>query len=213
MSTTLYLIDDHPIFRKGLASLITMNPGFEVVGEASGRNEALCQLGELKPDVVLLDLTLGTESGLELLKDLKVLYPDIRVLVLSMHDESVYAERSLAAGAHGYVQKQEASQKVMEAVRTVVQGKKWFSPEMKDKLLQNLFEGRKDAGLGLARLSDRELEVFTWMGRGLGSSKIAQTLGLSVKTVDTHKEHLKQKLHCKDSQELRIKATEWLAHR
>jgi DNA-binding NarL/FixJ family response regulator len=210
--TKLLLIDDHPIFRKGLASLIAMTPGFLVVGEASNRAEALDQAAALKPDVVLLDLTLGNESGLELLKDLRALHTDLRVLVLSMHDESVYAERALAAGAHGYVQKQEASLRVMEALRTVVQGKKWFSPEMKDKLLENLFDGRRES-LGLARLSDRELEVFTWMARGLGTSKIAETLGVSVKTIDTHKEHLKQKLHCRDSQELRIKAAQWMADR
>lgn len=212
MTTKLLLIDDHPLFRKGLASLIAMTPGFAVVGEASNRVEALSQVGALRPDLILLDLTLGTDSGLELLKDLRALHPEIKVLVLSMHDESVYAERALAAGARGYVQKQEASLRVMEAIRAVVQGRTWYSPEVRDKLLQNLFDGRTGPGTdGLSRLSDRELEVFTWMGRGLGSSKIAETLGLSVKTVDTHKEHLKQKLHCRDSQELRIRAAEWAA--
>ncbi|NNM53922.1 MAG: response regulator transcription factor [Spirochaetales bacterium] len=211
MKTRIVLVDDHPIFRKGLASLIAKSPRDIVVGEASDRSEAIQVIEETHPDVVLLDLSLGGDNGLELLKDLMTKHTGLRVLILSMHDERVYAERSLAAGAFGYVQKDEVSQRVLEAVSAVSNGRKWFSDDVKELMLQNMLGGGTTVTPDVAsKLTDRELEVFTWMGRGLGSRMIAEKIGLSIKTIDTHKEHIKQKLGCATTQELRILANEWL---
>jgi len=212
MIAKILLVDDHPLFRKGIASLLSLSPGLLLVGEAAHRREALELVIRVRPDLVLLDLTLGEESGLELLKDLRVFHPDLRVLVLSMHDEAVYAERALAAGAWGYVEKNEASEKVLEAIRTVLGGQRWFSDAVKERLLEfssPVSRGSSQDAVGT--LSDRELEVFTWIGRGLGVTRIAEQLHLSVKTIETYKEHLKQKLLCRDTQELKIKAAEWNA--
>jgi DNA-binding NarL/FixJ family response regulator len=212
LSAKIVLVDDHPIFRKGLSSLISLQPGYQVTGEASTRSEALDLTRKQLPDLILVDLSLGGESGLELIKDLKVICPQTGILVLSMHDETLYAERALMAGAEGYVEKKEVAQKVLEAIHTVLVGRKWFSPDMKERLLESFLNGRGGRPAdSMASLSDREFEVFSCIGRGLGSSRIAEQLGLSVRTIDTYKEHLKLKLHCRDTQELRIKATEWVA--
>ena len=210
MVSRILLIDDHPIFCQGIAALLAAHQGLTLGGEASTRAEALELLGRKPADLVIVDLSLGNDSGLELIKDIKVLGTQTRILVLSMHDELVYAARALSAGADGYVQKTEAPMKVIEAIHGVLQGKKWFSPAVKERLLESVLNGRKDRGADqVDSLTDREFEVFNLIGRGWGSTRIAAMLGLSVRTIDTHKDHLKQKLDCKDTQELRIKAFEW----
>ena len=212
MSTTILLVDDHPIFRQGIASLISMNPRYKIVGEAPSRRTALELARSLKPHLILLDLTLGEENGLELLKDLQIFVPESRVLILSMHDEAVYAERALAAGAVGYVEKNQASDLVLEAMETVLSGKRWFSPQVKERLVDSLWNAdRRRTINGVAGLSDRELEVFTLMGKGMGTSRIATQLNLSVRTIETYQDHLKQKLGCAGNQELRIRAADWNA--
>jgi DNA-binding NarL/FixJ family response regulator len=204
------LVEDHPIFRKGLAQLIMTKEGYEVVAEAGNRAEALEAFERCSPDLVVMDISLGPESGLELLKDLRARRPDILILVLSMHEEELYAERVLRAGARAYVQKDEAAQRVLEAVACVLSGKVWLSPTVKDRIVQSMFEGRSSVERDLlSSLSDREFEIFGLMGRGLGTRQIAERLGLSVKTVDSHKEHLKRKLQCSGAADLRMRAIEW----
>ena len=203
-------MEDHPIFRKGLAQLIMTKEGYEVVAEAGNKAEALEAFERYSPDLVVMDISLGAESGLELLKDLRARRPDVLILVLSMHEEELYAERVLRAGARAYVQKDEAAQRVLEAVACVLSGKVWLSPTVKDRIVQSMFEGRSSVERDLlSSLSDREFEIFGLMGRGLGTRQIAERLGLSVKTVDSHKEHLKRKLQCTGAADLRMRAIEW----
>ena len=210
MVAQIILIDDHPIFRQGIAALLSSQQGLAIAGEASNRAEALALLGKKQADLVIVDLSLGKDNGLELIKDIKVLGPQTRILVLSMHDEMIYAIRALSAGADGYVGKTEPPMKVVDAILAVLQGKKWFSATVKERLMESVLNGRKDRGVDqIDNLTDREFEIFNLIGRGFGSTRIAGMLGLSIRTIDSHKDHLKQKLHCKDTQELRIKAFEW----
>jgi DNA-binding NarL/FixJ family response regulator len=164
-------------------------------------------LSEKKPTLVVLDLTLGDDSGFDLIKDIRSLAPEVRILVLSMHDERFYAERALAAGAHGYCMKEEASDHFLAALRTVALGKTWLGPRFKERTE----EIRQEQGwlTSVHKLSDREFQVFTLIGKGLGTVEIAAKLKLSTKTIDTHKENIKLKLHCGTSQDLRQYAIEW----
>jgi DNA-binding NarL/FixJ family response regulator len=204
---TVLVVEDHPIFLKGLTYLLSGEPGFTIVAESSNCREAMEALKSKKPTVVLMDLTLGDESGLDLIKDMKSAAPDVRILVLSMHDERFYAERALAAGAHGYCMKEEAADNILAALRAVSSGKIWLSPRFREKTA----EYRQDTGLltSVQKLSDREFQVFTLIGKGLGTIEVAAKLKLSAKTIDTHKENIKLKLHCSTSQDLRQYAVEW----
>jgi DNA-binding NarL/FixJ family response regulator len=198
----VFLVDDHPILRQGLGKLINDQPDLAVCGEAEGPSDALEGIGRTKPDLVLMDLSLAGGDGIELCRQLQDRFNGVPVLVISMHDESLYAERCLRAGAMGYVMKQESPATVTAAIRKVLSGNIHLSDPMSAKLLRNLAGARNADTSPLERLSDRELEIFRLIGRGLSVRAIAEQLFLSPKTVEAHKEHIKQKLNLKTSNEL-----------
>ncbi len=219
MAYTVIIIDDHPLFSRGLSQLIETQKIYTVVGMAKNRQEAISLLNETKPSLAIVDLNLGQEDGLELIKDINICSPQTKVLVLSMHDERFYAERALKAGAKGYIMKAEAETQVTNAIQTVMQGGIYLSRSEQERLK----ELSKDAKSGLknspsepydtiSTLSDRQLQIFTLIGKGLGTVEIANKLNLSIKTIDTHKENIKVKLHCASSAELRQMAIEWTTH-
>jgi len=205
------VVEDHPIFLKGLTHLLGVVPGVQVVGEASTRLQALEALEAHRPDLVLVDLTLGDDNGLELIKDMKFRFPDLKVLVLSMHDERYYADRAVAAGALGYCMKEEAVEHLVDAVKTVAAGGAWLGSSLRLADKAKELKARGGAASAVTNLSDREFEVFTWIGHGLRVAEIAARLNLSAKTVDTHKERVKVKLGLASSQELRLFAIQWLS--
>lgn len=199
----VFLVDDHAVLRAGLAELINRESDMRVCGEAPSAEEAMKVLASLAPDVVIVDLLLKGTSGLELLKNLKSRYPKLPVLVLSMHDESIFAERALRAGARGYIMKEEAVDEVHAAIRRVLGGDIYLSPRMSNTLLRSLTHGKSaPRGSPVDQLSDRELEVFGMIGKGVGTSAIAQRLHLSIKTIQTYRANLKVKLNLKDGDEL-----------
>jgi DNA-binding NarL/FixJ family response regulator len=198
----VFLVDDHPVLRQGLGKLINDQPDMAVCGEAESPPHALEGIGRTKPDLVLLDLSLAGGDGMELCKQLQEQHQGLPVLIISMHDESLYAERCLRAGAMGYVMKQEPPERVMSAIRKVLSGNIHLSEAMSAKLLRNLAGVRNADASPLERLSDRELEIFRLIGKGHSVRSIAEELFLSPKTVEAHKEHIKQKLNLKTSNEL-----------
>jgi DNA-binding NarL/FixJ family response regulator len=211
MAIRILIVDDHPLVRQGLIGLISTQPDFEVCGEASGIAEARQVAAAVRPDVAIVDLTLKDGNGIELIKELKVLYADLKLLVISMHDESVFAERALRAGAAGYVSKHEAIRTIVQAVRTVLDGKLYLSQTMTERMV-HLAVGSKSNGArsALERLTNREIEIFEMIGRGLTSRQIARHLELSPKTVETHREHIKEKLELKNATELTKHAVQWV---
>ena len=204
------LVDDHPIVRQGLAQMIARELDMEVCGEAETAADALKAIAACKPDVAVVDLSLKGTSGLELLKDLKVRFPKLPVLVLSMYDESMYAERALRAGAKGYMMKEEATEKVLAAIRGILAGQIYLSEAMASRLLHMAVDGRTPGAVSpTERLSDRELEVFQLIGQGYGNTDIAQQLHLSPKTVETYRAHIKEKLGLSGATELLQHAIQW----
>jgi DNA-binding NarL/FixJ family response regulator len=206
------VVDDHPIVRERLAELIGQEPDMEVVGEAEDAFEALDAVEEFVPDVAVVDITLKDTYGIELIKDLKNRHPKLPVLVLSMHDESLYAERALRAGAKGYLNKQEASRKVITALRQVLAGGVFVSDKLAASILQKLTGSKSSTTAGgtpVDVLTDRELEVFQLLGGGRGVKEIANALNVSVKTVEAHREHIKRKMNFKSSAELLRYAIEY----
>jgi DNA-binding NarL/FixJ family response regulator len=205
------IVDDHPIFRHGLSTLVESDPRYVVCGEAGTIAEALALAESESPDMVLLDISLGGESGLDLLKALRAARPEIRTLVISIHDEAVYAKRALRAHARGYLMKQEASSVLKEAIATIMEGKTFISAAFRDKLLEHAYQARKEEGDGeVALLSDRELEVLKCMGQGYGAIEIAGMLRISVKTVGVYQDHIKKKLSLDGASELRKYAIRWV---
>jgi DNA-binding NarL/FixJ family response regulator len=199
----ILLVDDHPVMREGFAQLINLEKDLEVCGQAEDAPRALAALAQGQPDLVVVDITLKGVSGIELIKSIKALQPDTPVLALSMHDESLYAERALRAGALGYVMKQAAIPEVMTAIRRVLRRELYLSERMRSRLLDRLAEhGPDGARSDMDRLSDRELEVFQLIGRGLGTRQIAGELGLSIKTVETYRANIKQKFKLRTATEL-----------
>jgi len=209
MNYSVIIIDDHPLFSRGLAQLIETQKDFKVDGMAKDRQEALTLLDTTTPDLAIVDLNLGQEDGLELIKDILVIHPKTKVLVLSMHDERFYAERALKAGAKGYIMKEEAETQVINAIQTVAKGDIYLSEDERRRLEENSVDSQKDKFDTISELSDRQLQIFTLIGKGLGTVEIANKLNLSIKTIDTHKENIKAKLHCASSGELRQMAIEW----
>ncbi|MBN2616783.1 MAG: response regulator transcription factor [Spirochaetales bacterium] len=206
--TSIMLVEDHPIFRKGLASLISTESIYQIVGEAQNSAEAIEILSSKKPVLAIVDLKLGDEDGLELIKLLKSINPDLKIIVLSMSDERFYAERALKAGALGYIMKEEAGIKVLNAIKTVLSGRIWLSDSEKERLSEyNLYS--EDYSTSLKKLSDRQLQIFCLIGKGYGSLEISEKLNISRKTVDTHKENIKIKLNCNTSKDLRQLAIEF----
>jgi DNA-binding NarL/FixJ family response regulator len=206
----ILIIDDHPLVRHGLAHLITLEPDFEICGEADSLLEGMRLFRETQPDLVVTDLSLKDGNGIELIKEIKARQDNARILVTSIHDESVFAERALRAGASGYVNKQNSTETVIEAIRAVLGGRIYLSSHMTDQLLTRA-AGRNKApgGTAVDTLSDRELEVFELMGKGLTTKEIAEKLYLSPKTVDTYRENIKRKLNLKNNAELNFHAVQW----
>lgn len=206
----ILIVDDHPIVRQGLVQMLGHEPDMEACGEAESAAEALKAIAAAAPDAAIVDLSLKDSSGLELLKDIRVRYPRLPVLVLSVYDESMYAERALRAGARGYMMKEEAAEKVVTAIRRILAGQIYLSEAMASRLLHVLVDGRPAAGLSPAeRLSDRELEVFQLIGQGFGNTEIARRLHLSPKTVETYRGHIKEKLNLSGATELLQHAIQW----
>jgi len=205
------LVEDHPMFRDHLAQLINRDLGMSVCGETDNIRDALRLVQDTQPDIAIVDITLKGSSGLELLKDIKAQGLPVNVLVLSMHDEELYAERSLRAGAKGYITKNEASTEVLKAIRCVMQGEVYASKQMTAKLLDRLTQRRAQPELeGLETLADRELEVFQMLGRGKSTRQIAQTLGLGESTVETYRARIKEKLQLRSAAELYLRAGQWV---
>ncbi len=207
----ILLIDDHPFMRMGLAQLINQQPDLVVGGEAGDPAEAARVLDRDLPDLVLTDITMPGRSGLEFIKDLKATRPDLRILVVSMHDELIYAERVLRAGAQGYVMKEAGGEKLLAAIRQVLDGQIYVSSRMSARILESL-SGRKPRGSHspIETLSDREFEVFQMIGQGKSTRDIAHQLHLSPKTVDVHRAHLKEKLGLTDATALVRHAVRWV---
>lgn len=211
MENTVIIIDDHPLFSRGLAQLIETQKTLKVIGTAKDRSEALELINKITPDLAIVDLNLGQEDGLELIKDILSFRPQTKVLVLSMHDERFYAERALNAGAKGYIMKEEAETQVINAIQTVLSGEIYLSTAEKQRL-NRLVKGNSEIQNDfdtISALSDRQFQIFSLIGKGLGTVEIAGKLNLSIKTIDTHKENIKSKLHCTSSAELRQMAIEW----
>lgn len=205
------LVEDHPMFREHLGQLINRDLGMEVCGEVDNIRDAMALIRDKKPDIAIVDLTLRGSSGLELLKDLKAQEIDIPVLVLSMHDEELYAERSLRSGAKGYITKNEASSEVVKAIRKVMAGEVYVSKRMTARLLERMTQKRPPSDLnGLALLADRELEVFQLLGRGKGTHEIALALNLGDSTVETYRARIKEKLQLRSAAELYLRAGQWV---
>ncbi len=210
--TRIFIVDDHPLVRESLSSLIARQPDLAVCGEAGEADAALAAIRAAKPHVVIVDLSLGGRPGLELVRDLRVMLPDVAPLVLSMHDENLYAERALRAGARGYIMKREATRNVIDAIRCVRDGRVYLSPRMAIALAEKLVSGTAPAPeAGVAeRLSDRELEVFRLIGQGLATRQIADALHVSAKTVQAFSARIKDKLGLSSSTELLREAIRWL---
>jgi DNA-binding NarL/FixJ family response regulator len=201
--TRVLLVDDHPIVRQGLKLLIDGEDDMEVNAEASTAAEAMQLLARELPDIALIDISLEDRSGVELIKDILARFPGLPLLALSMHDESLYAERVLRAGGKGYIMKQEATEVMLAAIRKVLAGEIYLSPKMSTRLLNHFVNRKSDQQANsISRLTDRELEIFTMIGRGLSTREIADKLFLSIKTVEAHREHIKEKLNLKSWVEL-----------
>ena len=200
---TVFIVDDHPLLRQGLALLVNREPDLAVCGEAEEAQTAMKEIAAKKPDILIADISLNGPDGLDLLKNLRTLYPGLPVLILSMHDESIYAERALRARANGYIMKAEATEKVLVAVRRILGGDIYLSDRMANKLLHQYISGASaDMHSRLSALSDRELEVFRLIGEGRSTRQIAEKLHLSVKTVETYQAHIKDKLSLHSGREL-----------
>ena len=205
----ILIVDDHPLVRAGLAQLIGDCPDLEVCAEAADMAEALKQIDSTNPDLAIIDLSLAGGSGLDLIEHIKSRNRNILMLVASMHDEMLYAERVLAAGARGYINKQEAQESIIRAIRQVLSGKVYLSEAMTERMLS----GMVDAGpekRAIDSLSNRELQVFELIGQGVPSGQIASQLNLSIKTIETHQAHIKQKLGLGSAHELNQRAIRWM---
>lgn len=211
MKTRIYIVDDHALIRRGLVTLIGGESDMEVCGQAEDAATALNQIMKLQPDLVIVDISLKGNSGLELIKNIKAFNPKIQILVLSMHDESVYALRVLKAGARAYVMKQDVVNKVLEAIRRIRNGHLYVSDQVANEMLNRLVSGETVEDTSpVAALSDRELEIVTLIGNGLLTREIATKLHVSIKTVETHRAHIKDKLNLKNATQLVQFCVRWV---
>lgn len=210
--TDIILVDDHPLMRKGLGRTIENEVDLNVVGQMTSAEEALEQVEELDPDLAVVDISLPGMSGMELIKHLRSRMPDLGLLVVSRHDETLYAERCIRAGAKGYVMKQEAGDVIVQAIRKVLNGRIFVSEEINERLLQSMAEGGRERIMQspLEVLSDRELEVFELTGKGSSTREIAERLHLSVKTVESYRARIKDKLNLDSGNELMKHAVQWV---
>jgi len=208
----ILLVDDHPLMRKGLAMTLEAEPDLNVYSQVPSAEDALNVVNEEVPDIAIVDISLPGMSGIELIKHLLALHPDLPVLIVSRHDEMLYAERAIRAGARGYIMKLEAGDVIVQAVRRVLKGGVYVSDEINERLLMGMMSGRGSiAESPLEILSDRELEVFELTGRGLGTRDIAERLHLSVKTVESYRARIKTKLNLGTATELVQHAVQWVA--
>ena len=210
-SSRILIVDDHPLFRSGLRELIDRETGLSVCGEATGSEDAIRLADETKPDLVTVDISLGNENGIDLIRDLKAADSELPVLVVSMHEESLYAERALRAGAMGYVMKDEPPKTYKLAIRSVLAGEMYLSPKLATSLVAKLMHGSKtNEQDSVSLLSDRELEVFRRLGQGKGTRQIAEELNLTVPTISSFRARIKEKLQVKNSAELVLQAIRWM---
>lgn len=207
--TRILIVDDHPLVRSGFAQLIGDCPDLEVCGEAGDMAEALKQIEATNPDLAIIDLSLAGGSGLDLIERIRSRNKDILMLVASMHDETLYAERVLAAGARGYINKQEAQESIIQAIRQVLGGRVYLSQHMTDRLLNGMVEANGEKR-DIDSLSNRELQVFELIGQGVAAGQMAEQLNLSVKTIETHQAHIKKKLGLGSAHELNQRAIRWV---
>ncbi len=208
--TRIFIVDDHPIVRRGLQLLISLEADLMVCGEAESAPLAVEKVMATKPDLVVVDLALKAGSGLELIKQLRGQHTKLKMLVFSMRDEGIYAERALRAGANGYITKEEGTEKALEAIRIILQGKNYVSPAISAKMVERIAGGGAPGQTALELLSDRELEVLEMIGEGMGSREIAEQLSVSMKTVESHREHIKTKLGLAGASELVRYAINWM---
>lgn len=210
----ILIVDDHPLVRTGLAHLIGDEPDLEVCGDAANEIQALQLVEQAHPDLVIIDLSLAGGSGIDLIERIRAHFSDVVMLVASMHDESLFAERVLEAGARGYINKQEAPENIVKAIHRVLAGKVYLSETQTERLLNSLAGDTGSPGKSpLQRLSNREIEIFELIGRGMTTSGIAEHLKLSIKTIETHRENIKKKLRLASGQELARRAMYWLLER
>jgi len=208
----VFIVDDHPIVRNGLVTLIDHQQDLKVCGDAEEAAQALKSISELKPDIVIVDISLKSSNGIDLTKSIKARYPRLPVIVLSIHDESVYAERALRAGAEAYLMKEVISENIITAIRTVLSGEIYVSDQIGKKFLRNVFKQKSNMkGDPVAKLSDREFEIFRLIGGGYKTSQIANRMHLSVKTIETYRARIKEKLNFTDASELLRYAIKWVS--
>ncbi len=209
--TRLLIVDDHPLVRSGIKALITMEDDMDVCGEAEDHREAMDAIAQDKPDMVLVDISLKNSNGLNLLKEITQTYPNLMTLAVSMHDEYTYAIRCLKAGAKGYIMKQEGTERILTAIRAVLEGKTYLSPMMTQNAVDQLGAGKSPAGASpVEALSNRELELFQLTGQGKEISEIAEIMNISPRTVEVHRSHIKKKLGLRTSTDIFQMAYEWL---
>ena len=210
----IFIVDDHPIVRKGLAQLINQEEDLLICGEADNAETALEALKKVKPDLAIVDISLRGIDGFELTKLIRARFDNIPVLVISMHDESLFAERALRVGARGYIMKQEAIEKMMEAIRKVLRGELYVSERVSANIVKRFVDGKAEGVSSPEELlSDREMEVFQLIGQGFGTRQIADQLHVSVKTVETYRANIKEKLNLKNATELMKHAVHWIESR
>lgn len=209
----IVLIDDHPIMRHGLAQLVRAEEGLDVCGDAGSAREGLEVVSKLKPDLAIIDLTLPDKNGLELVKDIRAAHPATQCLVLSMHDESLYGERSLRAGARGYVMKEEAADQLITAIHKVLSGGLYVSETLNARMLEQVTGASRSKASGMDSLTDRELEILTLVGKGVATKNIATQLSISARTVEAHRAHIKEKLGITDGAALVRYAVQWVETR
>lgn len=206
----IYIVDDHPLMRKGMAMTLESSVDFEVCGQSESAEEALSEIPGLKPDGCVIDISLPGMNGIELVKNLLAQLPELKILVVSRHDEELYAERAIRAGAKGYLMKLEAGEVLVSAVRQVMNGGIYLSDKIGSQLIMKIASGQSTGDNPLEILSDRELEVFELTGKGESTKEIARRLHVSVKTVDTYRARIKEKMHLKTANELMRKAVQWV---
>ncbi len=207
---SIFLVDDHPLMRQGLTQLINSEPDLAVCGEAEDAPRALKGISTRNPELVIVDISLQGNNGIELTKSIKALYKDLRIMVLSMHDEHIYAQRVLRAGANAYVMKQESPERVIEAIRRTLNGDIYVSEKVGAQILHQIVNGRGATGSPIDQLSDRELEIIQLIGEGKATREIAASLNVSVKTVESHRAHIKEKLNLKNATELVQYCVQWV---
>jgi DNA-binding NarL/FixJ family response regulator len=213
-TSRILIVEDHPLFREGLCQMIDRNPGLSVCGQVPDAAGAMRAVAELKPDLITVDISLEGGNGIELIKTLKAKYEDLPVLVISMHDESLYAERALRAGAQGYVMKNEPARTVKAAILKVLGGEIFLSEKMSSSVLAKLMRGKSERPVSpIAQLSDRELEVFEMLGRGKPTRQIAEELNLTIPTIHSFRNRIKEKLQLKNATEMMLHAMQWVRER